>query len=293
MKGKINKKEYFNELEFQNAMRLFSNNHLIAKERFENYIEKYPHDCCARIYYTLLLILLCEFDKAETEYNVCIQEAENGKYNKLSIKKLRKFKHNLIIAQAKLLSARHKYQELFELLKNNKEHFEAIEQNYIYYFCSIKLNYINEDCKRIKSYRFKQCYDYSIDAFFEHVKKHQVDCNEEIELDKTSTFVSGFDTKKIIEEVKKYVPSNDRLFKGYFEDIYYFRYDNCGHTKYGLTDYFKVICFHDTNQFITMCPVRDCNNIPCIDLNYLQPQTTQVKRLGQIDKFNKRFKMGD
>ena len=72
-------------------------------------------------------------------------------------------------------------------------------------------------------------------------------------------------------KVKKYIPSNKALFSRFYEDLYTFKYDECGIDKENTTDYFKVICFHNSDKFITMFPCAEGRELEYVDLNYLIP----------------------
>ena len=37
-----------------------------------------------------------------------------------------------------------------------------------------------------------------------------------------------------------------------------------------IVNYFKVVCLHNSQDFITMCPVKGSDNLPHIDLNYMK-----------------------
>ena len=103
-------------------------------------------------------------------------------------------------------------------------------------------------------------------------------------------FVSKFPINKVLEEIKKYIPSDKRIYNGFYQDTYIFKYDYCGKDDNKAADYFKVICFHNTSDFITMCPSTNCQYLPCIDLNYMAKEKPKQKQLSQIEKFNKRYR---
>ena len=68
--------------------------------------------------------------------------------------------------------------------------------------------------------------------------------------------------------------------------------NECGRVDNKLANYFKVVCLHDTKDFITMCPVLEGENLPYIDINYLkeEKETSKVKRISQTEKFYQRYK---
>ena len=61
--------------------------------------------------------------------------------------------------------------------------------------------------------------------------------------------------------------------------------------QYKLVNYFKVVTFHDSTNFITMYPSTECENLPCVDLNYMQKdkKLPEVKIKSPMDKFKERL----
>ena len=93
-------------------------------------------------------------------------------------------------------------------------------------------------------------------------------------------------------EIKKYIPSDKIFYPGFYEDLYVFRYDRCGKEKNKTTDFIKVYAFHNTTDLITIVPASSLDNMPYVDLNYMiENDNANVKRLSQIDRFNKRFNL--
>lgn len=286
--------KYFRETEFQYALDLFENNPFEAKERFEAYLEKYPNDYYARAYYVMLLAKLCLFDEAEEEYERIIEETRNNNfYSDSSIKKLNGFKCNMIISKLKILSAKEDYRGILTILSKYHDLLGELDQIYLSYYCRSKLGLLSKELVGLNSnaYRFNQSVDYHEKLFREHIKKHEADYNMDSETPNIAIFSSDFPMDDIINEIKKYIPSSKRIFPGYFEDAYYFQFDNCGRVNNKTTNYFKVICFHNTKNFITIYPTTEYRNMPCENLNYLKEkcETKHEDRLSQIDKFNRRY----
>ena len=138
------------------------------------------------------------------------------------------------------------------------------------------------------SYVFRQILDYQESDFFEHNQKHMV---EQIFEDNVSVFVPNFPIHEVIQEVKKYIPSEKRMCSQYFQDDYYFKYDACGTNSDNKTvNHFMVICIHNTQDIITIYPIVEQENLPCVDLNYMvKSPEVKIKRRSQIDKFNQRY----
>ena len=287
--------KYFRETEFKYAIKLLETDPFHAKERFEEYLDKYPNDYYARAYYVILLTRICLIDEAEEEFCRIIQEAYNNNFfNDNSIKKLRGFKYNMLVAELKILGAKEQYQEILKSMAKYTELFDEEHCDFISYYCRSKLGLLPKESAiaNPNAYRYNQCVDYHEEVFREHIKKHEADYNKDLDTPNPTIFATDVDLDKIIQEIKKYIPSDKRLYPGFFDDVYYFKYDGCGRVNNKTTNYFKVVCYHNTTNFITMCPASDFYNMPYVDLNYLKEKDVSIKdnRPSQIEKFNRRFK---
>lgn len=289
--------KYFHEQEFQYAIKLLEHDPYGAKERFETYLEKYPDDYYARAYYVILLMRICLFDDALSEYKTILRDTRNNNfYNCNSIKKLKGFKYNMLLCELKILGYKEEYQKILDLLYRYKNDsvLEDIDYRFISYYCRSKLGLLPKKVaeQNADAYRFNQSVNYSEDSFRNHIKKHEADYNMDTETPNEAIFSPDFPTDKIIAEIKKYIPSDKKMFPGFFDDEYYFKFDNCGRFNNKLTNYFVVVCYHNTKEFITMCPTNEYYySIPVVDLNYLKENDNnkQDTRLSQIEKFNRRF----
>ena len=288
------KYKYFNEAEFQYAQNLIETNPFEAEIRFKEYLGKYPNDYYARSYYVLLLVRIGKINQAECEYNYIVNKTSSNKDFSQSDKRVNGFLYIMALAKAKILACQERYQELLEFYHNNIKLFDNRgDTTLLSYYCRNKLGLITS-IDTNAPYRFLQVTDYNEERFLEHIKKHQAFYNEHEEEPNSSQFSIDFPIQKIIQEIKKYIPSNKSICLGMFDDAYYFKFDNCGHINSKSTNYFKVMVFHNTQNFITMHPTNNCENLPFIDLNYiiLNDENIKVKKISQIDKFNKKFNRG-
>lgn len=285
--------KYFNENEFQYALDCVEKNPFEAKKRYDEYLDKYPQDYYARAYYILLLTRIGLFELAQQEYDYIEKMIIVNTSFSTSDKRAKGFKYIMALAKAKLLAHSEKYQELLDFYYKNQVLFESRgDTKYMSYYCRFKLGKIQSNSYNDDSpYRYLQVIRYDEDRFLNHIKKHQADYNTDSDDPNKSIFVPNFPIEKIVSEIKKYIPSEQKLEPALFDDIYYFKYDNCGRVNNKMTNYFTVVCFHNTCHFLTMCPANNCEFLPYIDLNYLHEKDddSKVKRLSQIDKFNKRF----
>ena len=172
--------------------------------------------------------------------------------------------------------------------------FNEGDRRFIDYYCRSKLGLLSKAVagQNANAYRFNQAVDYSEEAFRDHIKRHEADYNTDTDTPNETIFSSDFPTDKIIAEIKKYIPSDKRFFPGYFDDVYFFRFDNCGRVNNKQTNYFSVVCYHNTTDFITMCPTNEYyHSMPVVDLNYLKENENNKEdtRPSQIEKFNRRF----
>ena len=286
------KSKYYNIWEFDQIVALIDTNPVEAKIGFEKYIEKYPRDYSAYSYYVYVLIILGYISEAEKflEYSERLSSSDSffrGEENRVSY-----FKYGNLLNKLRILSYKKNYEELNELYQEKKYRLDEEKFWGLDFYLKAKLGFLNGETRENKTYLFRQMMDYSENDFLDHIDKHLGASSSD---DKSnSLFVVDFPVKRVFEEIKKYIPSDNRLFKGFFQDTYIFRYDNCGRDNNKFVDYFSVVCLHDTDSFITMCPASGCENLPYIDLNYLaHQQTPKIKTMSQIEKFNRRYRNGE
>ena len=285
------KKQYFNSLELKKACELHQTNPMEAKNRYEEYLEKYPTDYSAHTYYIGVLIILGEFDEAEKALNDVINVSKYDKFFMKQKNKMIQFKEKVFVCKIRLLLYREKYNELYMLLENNYNLVKEMSLQSIAFYVKRKLNIPNFKPREDYSYRLQQMIKYEEKDFFENIEKYLENYMSDLNTPNKKVFISDFPIEKVIEETKKYVPSNKCLFSGNYENVYVFKYTNCGKDNNRTANYFKVVCFHNTQDYITIFPCADCENLPYVDLDYLinTNEMPKVKTLSQIEKFNKRY----
>ena len=261
--------DYFNRYEFMQAQSLFDTNPLESKLRFEKYLQKYPKDYCTYPYYITVLITLGEFDAAEKVLNFIKNKyKKDGSFNTKS-SKVKILTKNIFFNELKLLCYQEKYDKLYDLYFNNYDNINDIASARFDLYIKKKAGKLDFNHVNIKTYIHDQILEYSEILFLEHIKKHQADYNQNIDNPNKNIFVPNFPINDVIQEVKKYIMSDKRLYPGFIENTYYFKYDECGRDNDKLVDYFKVSCFNNTTNFITMFPLAGCEHLTYVDLNYL------------------------
>ena len=287
------KKRYFNKWEFQQAFALSKKNPLEARLKYEEYLEKYPKDYTTFPYYSSILILLGELDEAEKILDYIVKKYKSDLKFMKQLDKVDFLERYTAYDRLKIFCYRKRYKEFIDFYYQNYEKLKDFDLKGVLFFCNSRKGKIDKNMSNNQSYLFKQMLEYRECDFFDHIKKHLADYNEYDEEINSNVFVPNFPIKQIIEEVKSKIPSKEGLHNGFFETSYIFKYDQCGRENNKLVDFFKVVCFNDTNEFITICPVTGYEFAPYIDLNYIKEnkdEFVKVKRKSQIDKFNKRYK---
>ena len=159
-------------------------------------------------------------------------------------------------------------------------------------YCKNKLGKIYENNKFPDKYLFNQIANYKEDEFLEHIKKHLADYNSELDEPNKNIFVPDFPINDVLKEVKKYIPSEKTLYTGFYENVYVFKYNECGRVNNRLVDYLKIVCFDGTSDMLTILPVEEGENLPYIDLNYMveEKKVNEVQRISAVERFNRRLK---
>ena len=200
--------------------------------KLEEYLEMFPQDYVAYTYYLKALVDVGRFEDALK----LVKDIESSDMkNKLDIHfwfpKLRALVFTGNYEEANKLYLKHK-DNLF--LKDKRAMvFEAM-------YAKVHGESIQIEKPLENLYFYNQYVDYSEKEFFNHIKKHLIDCNEEVDMQKITVFASNFPVSKVVEEVKKHLPNEKCLYYSFFNNIYVFKYDFCGKVEGRNADYFRV-----------------------------------------------------
>lgn len=282
-------KEYFNRLEFLKINKLVKKNPKLALKKFNVYIEEYPFDYSAYPYYINLLVTLRHVYKATIFLErVLLMVNHDTSYIYKAPDKYDIFLDNIIFAKTRILSYLKDYKALMDLFEKNKGYFAENGMLYIYPYCKRKLN-LEDSPLDNTNYMSMQTSDYSETRFLEHIKKHMTVYSEDEKLN-SNVFSLDFPFQRVLDEIKKIIPNGNGIYTGFFVDTYIFKFDNCGKVDSHLVDYFKVVCFHGTNNFITMLPVYGYDNYVQHDLNYMNEfNNIKLKNESMVSKYYKRY----
>ena len=282
-------KNHFNVWEFKQALNIAEIDPLSARVAFDEYLKKYPNDYSSYPYYCSNLITVGELDLAEKILDYVDEACQNDEMF-LKSPRFKKFKYNMFFSRVKLLSFQEKYEELYRFYSDNIEMDVDKNLNSVWFYSKKRTGRLNAEKRDENSYLFRQIVRYEEEDFYQHIEKHLANQNKDLDEPNTSIFEESFPLRDVVDEIKKHIPSDKRLFLGFYDNIYYFKYDGCGRVDTRLVNYFKIVCLHNSQDFITMCPVVGNENLPYIDLNYMKKEEpSKVKRISQIDRFNRRY----
>ena len=142
----------------------------------------------------------------------------------------------------------------------------------------------------ISDYSEYQILDYNKEDAFAHISAHKNGVFED-----KSKFKNNLNLEYLFELIDNNLKSAKRSKEKNQMDIYYFGISNVGNTRMGdSTNFVRVIVLPNTYNIISMYPVK---NIPCEALNLeydynklFLKEENMVKKMSQIDKFNKKYK---
>lgn len=285
--------QYFDECRAKKIGRLCKVNPYLARQKYEEYLVDYPCDYNSWCLYIGVLISLHEFELAEEKLNYIEEIAlNNTKYLSDPKKRYTKLK-DFFFCRLRLLNYTGRYDELFKIIRLDENRCYMYELNFfklLDIYCRKKLGK-PIDCNRVgDSYLMQQIIDYNFDLMVDHVNKHSSEYNSMLDVPNQGVFSPDFPLQRVLSEFKDCADYDKRICSGLIDDSYFFKYDNCGRVDGKSTDYFKVVCFSDSYDIITMFPERYGECYPYIDLNFLQEKMpSKVMCISQREKFNRRY----
>jgi hypothetical protein len=263
-----------------------------ALSLMEQYIERYPKDYYMRIKHISVLIDLGYFDKAQ-ELIEDLEYRVNNDTDYLFLEgfmKRKLFEWTFYLCKMRLAVFKdndiEKAREIFNT-KWKESQYDDEQFKTFQLYCETHLDHQKYPQEYFHGYLFNQVANYSDLDFRYHIEKH---LSNYLRTENTNVFAPDFPVDEVIEEIKKILPCDTRNYYGIIQNRYIFKYDGCGRDKEVVSDYFMVIAFHNTLEFITMFPFRNQQGYPAIDLNYLKKEPViETKPMSQIDKFNRRL----
>ena len=247
------------------------------KKALETYSDESFEETHRKIRYGFLELLRGNFEKAEEYLSIInLDKVDvNECYNDLYRLALVKFRLG-------------KYDEVFPILDIFDKYGTAVEVKDMKYeldrirlIIDTKLGNKIED--REYSYSEKQIISYSKEDAINHIKEHHLsdDC--------VSNFNDENQLLQLFEYVKEKLTKDNIIYDGSF-DKYMVRINNVGFSKNDNTiNQLAVLTIPGTKDIITMYPTEGNESELIIEEPEVKTEEKKVKRLSQIEKFNKKY----
>ncbi len=228
-----------------------------------------------RLYYTGLIK---EFEKKYDEASQYFEKSINYNSNCYNSNDVI---YNNIVCNFKL----EKYKEVLDTIENlNLNDFTNFQRNdllRVKIYCQHKLNIEILE----KTYLVEQINDYSEEKALEHIISNHVNSY------KKSNFYEDIDIYELFEYVKNNL-IEDRMVHNNAFDTYYIDYNKAGYNNDVFYNQIVVICLPNTKKILTMySKLSDELVFDSEEKN--QNNKFKVKRLSQIEKFNKKYDLNN
>lgn len=253
-----------------------------AKQFIIEYIETYPTDVNSKILLSKILIALKEYKEAEKFLEYCMK-----KYPEYII-----FKQNMVYLYIEL----EEYEKAYEIYtKINFEKYEQINKK-----STIELATLHALLYTKLNIRTNQKEGYLVNQYKNYDKKMAIKhiCINHLNNKKSKNDYMFFKDKEEIEEllekVEKRIEKNAQKEQRLdVVDYYNFKCENIGISQAGYTDILKVVTIKNTNNIITMYPIKKESAVIINELEEAREYTSGKirKRTSQIDKFKQKYKI--
>ena len=177
-----------------------------------------------------------------------------------------------------------RYEEALRLVKSyiNKDinaNNLAKDNNRLLIYLNNKLGIKNNNNKNV-FYSYQQMNNYSKDLAIKHIKSsHVFDY-------KISKFNDKVNVSLLIEDIKKYLIDDNKIIESIF-DKYIIDYNNIGFYEDNSLNQLVVYTLPNTKDILTMYPINADEVVYDMDEEKINKEP--VRRLSQIEKFNKRY----
>lgn len=273
-----------------NLIKMINSTPNAARISLEKFTKKNPNNIYGHICYSSVLIALNELEEADKELETVRQLIYTSSYLRDKPDLLEYYRHHLLVNRLKLFGLQNKSSEFLRLFNYNKSSIREVGPHDVIYFKHIQ-GY-NPPPSYIPSYVSQQVLDYNEERFLEFVKREsRNNKNNEVSVTaKYGYFSDDFPYERVVEEIKKSIPSDKKINQGFCYNVYVFKYTGCGIAEEKQCNYFKVVTLNNTDHLISMYPVSEDLDIEYTDLNHLKNKNeSDEKRLTMIDRFNKRY----
>ena len=287
-----NNKEHFDYGFTNNILALAEEDPFFAIPNIEKYLETHVDDYRLNSAYCSLLVSVGRYDESLKQMDILLNKMNNDKNFLKQKVRYDETIDNIKFTKFRILINTGKHKEALDYLVKNQnrikgKNIDDITIGNLKFFLLQRLGRIRSR-DAYSGYYLRQIVEYSEEDFLDHIKRHF----EDYECDNPSNalFYREFPFEKVYEEITKIIPNDCCLHRGFTDEKYFFKFDNCGRIDNKPVDFFSVAVFNDTKKIITISPCEVGKCLPYTDLNYLkQIDTTKIRKISQIDKFNKKY----
>lgn len=293
-----NKCQFFDLVRFNEIVDLAKTDPKQSLKLLDDYTKMYPNDFSGLTYNANLYIMFGEFDKAQMILDYLVDKMLDARYLIEHPEKRITLEKYVARCQLKIFLYQNRIRDAIALYNNNRQHFKGLNADLSFYMQKLQ-GRLELDKRDNNGYMFKQITEYREKDFIEHIQRHLAEYKGYDRQSGDPVFAVGFPIDEIIKEARKYIPSNRKLYTGYYENTYLFRYDGCGRERNETVDYFRVVTFDRSGEIFEMYPTKGYvdlkpNKEP-VSLNYMrsvgQPgkPSGPVKQLSRSEKFIQRY----
>ena len=150
------KNQFFNQWEINKIIEAVNHNPWYTKEKFEEYLKKYPFDYSTYTYYASNLIILGLYNEAEKILNDVENNYIHDELYCHNKNKIRLLKYLITINRLKLYSYREEYDKVLEIYHQNTQALDHTDIGIFMFYCQYKQGLIKDiDIDKVP-YIFKQ-----------------------------------------------------------------------------------------------------------------------------------------
>ena len=281
-------KSFYNEIELRKITKLYKTNPWLGLQLLICYLKKYPYDFIARSIYVRMSIVIMDLEEAKIASQENKELLNNYNISNLPQDTLAIFNREMLYHAIRLKFLENEYESAYEKILENKNLFQSERLEITLLYLQKKLGQTMEEKNNQMRYLKRQILQYDYQDFKKHILKHL----QEFSNDKGQTvFRREFPLESVLEKLPQNMEEQNRFTTNLLTDIYQFQFDNCGLMGYKNINAFEVVALHNTQDLITMYPVKEYCKEHAIDLNHLneEKEFTLTRRPSQIEKFNHRY----
>lgn len=261
-----------------------------ALKALNKYAREYPRDNTIPLLYADLLYRMGDYSSAH-EYLNQFELPENA--NKILRNKYQLLLIKLAMEERKFDKAFHYYMKAIKQIDDSKEmngYDQILSSTTLYFFLKQRAGLLRDDEIEIAtSYLNTQILAFDEERTIEHViQSSEGSISDSFNMDKYSFTVDIRKLFNMVNASKIDVPS---LYSSPVLRERFYKYENVGTTPEGeILDYFVASSFYDTDEIVALYPAKFRSGMDYTDITPRRNVTTnKVRRLSQIEKFNRKY----